>query len=72
MSRFDTTPSRDQINQATTLLLRYPDRLHRLAGVAVELRQWIDQITHTHDRRTADIVAWLRALNRAELETRNQ
>jgi hypothetical protein len=72
MSRFDTTPTAAQIHDATFLLLRYPDRLHRLAGVAVELRQWIDQITEAHNRRTADIVAWLRALNRAELEVRNQ
>jgi hypothetical protein len=72
MSRFDTAPTREQITDAATLLLRYPDRLRRLAYIAGQMRQHIDTITHISDRAAAGTVAWLRALNLAYTETRNQ
>jgi hypothetical protein len=72
VSRFDTTPSREQVDQAAVLLLAYPDRLRRLAFMAGQMRQAIDTITHASDRAAARTVAWLRALNLAYTETRNQ
>ena len=40
--------------------------------MAGEMRRHIDTITHTSDRGAARTVAWLRALNLAYTETRNQ
>jgi hypothetical protein len=72
VSRFDTTPNRDQIDHAADLLLRFRSRLHRLVYIASVVRARIEQVTHTSDRATAHIVAELRALNTAYTETRNQ
>jgi hypothetical protein len=72
MSRFDTTPTRDQIDHAAVLLLRFRSRIHRLAYIASMVCTGIDQVTHTADRSSARIVAELRAMTAAFTETRNQ
>jgi hypothetical protein len=72
MSRFDTTPTRDQVDHAAAMLLRFRPRIHRLAYIASVVRTSIDQITHTPDRGSAQLVAQLRALSIAYTETRNQ
>jgi hypothetical protein len=72
MSRFDTTPTRDQIDHAAVLLVRFRSRIHRLAYIASMVCTGIDQVTHTPDRSSAQIVAELRAMTIAFTETRNQ
>ena len=72
MSRFDTTPTRDQIDHAAVLLVRFRSRIHRLAYIASMVCTGIDEVTHTPDFGSAQIVAELRALTAAFTETRNQ